>query len=114
MNSGVLEKVLQNADTTPDQPARQGIRTSLTENAPGKTSGTAAGTADAAQAPKVGQTERLTETILPSFISSNRENDLADRILAENSNNPQLGRKVQKCRISEISPKNILRIFQII
>ncbi len=71
---GLLEKVLQQADTTQSQIVKPGPQPDP-------------GSAKTAEGQKIGQTRSLVETVLPSFISTDHENDASRKIFAENSNN---------------------------
>jgi flagellar hook-length control protein FliK len=71
---GLLEKVLQQADTTQPQIVKPGPQPDP-------------GSAKTAEGQKIGQTQSLVETVLPSFISTDHENDASRKIFAENSNN---------------------------
>ncbi len=75
---GLLEKVLQEADTERTQFGNPGSQPGSAE------------TAKTAKGPKSGQTERLAATVLPSFIFADHENDSTGKIFAANSNNPKL------------------------
>ncbi len=68
---GLLDKVVQQADTTQGHLADQGSQS---------------GSAETAQGLKRGQAESLVETALPSFISADHQNDSTHKILAVNSN----------------------------
>jgi hypothetical protein len=76
---GLLEKVLQQADTTQTDKIRAQLAGPASQ--PGSVR-----TAQTGEGPKRGQTESLVETVLPTFISTNHENDSNRELFAGNSN----------------------------
>ena len=92
---GLLENVLQEADTVPAQFANQ---------EQGLQAGSAQ-TVKTANGIKEGQTESLVSTILPSFIFADRENDPTGKVLAANSNNSRL--EAQMAKAADVSESSI-------
>ncbi len=93
---GLLEKVLQQAGTTRTQRAELisqpgSVKTGKTE--------------EMAQGPKKGQTESLVETVLPSFVSADRENDSTGKIFAGNSNGQQS--EAQSAKLRDVRENSI-------
>ena len=90
---GLLEKVLQQADTTQSQIAKPGPQPGSVE------------TAKTAEGPRIGQTESLVETVLPSFISADHENDATRKIFAGNSNSQTF--EAQSAKVRDVSENSI-------
>ena len=90
---GLLEKVLQHSDTTRTQLAEQGSQPGSVE------------TAKTAEGPKRGQTESLVETVLPSFISADHENDSTRKIFAGNSDNQTS--EAQNAKVRDVRENSI-------
>ncbi|MFZ0928443.1 MAG: flagellar hook-length control protein FliK [Syntrophobacteraceae bacterium] len=93
---GLLEKVLQQADTTQSQIAKPGLQHGSVETAK---------MAETAEGPKIGQTESLVETVLPSFISADHENGATRKIFAGNSNNQTF--EAQSTKVRDVSENSI-------
>jgi hypothetical protein len=87
---GLLEKVLQQADTTQAQLAEPGSQP---------------GSVKTAKDLKRGQTESLVETVLPSFISADHENDSTGKIFAGNSNDQTS--EAQSAKVRDVRENSI-------
>ncbi len=87
---GLLDKVLQQADTTQGEVADPGSQP---------------GSAKTAEGLKRGQTESLVETVLPSFISANHEHDSNRKIFAGNSNDQTF--EAQSAKVRDIRENSV-------
>ena len=87
---GLLDKVLQQADTTLGKLADPGPQPGLAKTAEGL---------------KRGQTENLVETVLPSFISADHANDSTRKIFAGNSNDQTS--EAQNAKVRDVRENSI-------
>jgi len=87
---GLLDKVLQQADTTESNVADPGSQP---------------GSAKTAEGLKRGQTQSLVETVLPSFISADHEHDSTRKLFAGNSNDQTS--EAQSAKVRDIRENSI-------